>query len=212
VKNVLEVAFAERLRAQAIGQGARGLCGRPLNERARVERFLGVAGKLRLASPDLWSMTARCELDAAGDTREQASTRDRREYEAHVRKLFENLQPARRLPGDDSLVVIGRHHRIAMQRFKLFSLLLALQAAGANSDDLRAECNGSFALQSRRVGGHYDDRLRSPCSRRIRNSLCVIARRIGDHAALQLLCWKLRDLVICAAQFEAANRLSGFVF
>jgi len=54
LEDVVEVALAEGLRAEAVGEGAAGPGCWPLNECAGIEGLLGVGGELRLATEYFW--------------------------------------------------------------------------------------------------------------------------------------------------------------
>ena len=213
-EDVLEVECAERLCAQAIAQCARGLRSRPLDQRARAERLGGVGCKLRLAPPYLRRRTpcGLCrQLDPGGHARQQPTPRDRRKHQLHARQLFQNLHSARSLSRDDRRIVIRWHHRVPVHRRKLFGLLPALAAGIAHQHNLGAQRNRRIALDLRRIRRHHNHRLRAQRARRIRHALRMVARGVGDDAAPQLLARELRNLVVCAAQFETADRLRGLV-
>ena len=74
-EDVLEVEPAEGLGAQAVGDGAGGIGGGPLDEAAGVEGGFGVGGEGGFGSPDLDARVS--ELDCGGDAADQASSADR---------------------------------------------------------------------------------------------------------------------------------------
>src|SRR5581483_1128505 len=135
-----------------------------------------------------------------------------------------DFKPAGALAGDDLLVVIGWNHHIAVLAYELFGFCEPLAGGRTNVDDLRAESKRGSALDGGGIGGHDDDGstprrrrpvtgdpvLRPDLSCRIGHTLRVIAARIGDDAARDLLRRQLKNFVGCTANLEGADGLKTF--
>ena len=107
-----EVAFADALRAQAVGDGAAGQLAPPGDDLAGAEAFRRVAGQLRLDAKDLaWGRNC---LTAAATPLSRPPPLDRRKHQIHVGQGFDDLQAAGGLAGDDLLVVIWRNDHVAV--------------------------------------------------------------------------------------------------
>ena len=208
--DVSEVALAEGLGAEAVAEGAGGLFRGPGDERAGAEALLRVGGQLRLDADD--ARGGAGELDGGGDAAEESAAGDGREDEVAVGQVFENFEAAGALAGDDLLVVVGRDHDVTEFGFELFGFAFAIGAGRADFDDLRAHGRGGALFHFGRVARHDDDRFGTDGASGVGDSLGMIAAGIGDDAARALLGSQLGDLVVRAAQLEAADGLETFGF
>ncbi len=138
-----EVELAEGLGAEAVGDGAGGLRGGPLDEGLVSKDSLASAASSGSAAPDLDGGVAEAgcggEFDAGGDAGEQAAAGDGGEDEVDVGELLEDFEAAGGLAGDDVRVVVGRDDGVAVFGGEFFGLELALGAGRADEDDFGAE-------------------------------------------------------------------------
>src|SRR5579863_1394646 len=157
--DVLEVDLADTLGAQAVGDGARDLLGRELDDFSGVEAGLGVGGQFRL---DADHVNFRiCQLDRRGDAADQASAANGAKDGFDVGQVFENFEADCALTGDDFFVVVGRDDDVAVLGGEFLGFGLAFLAAGADENDFRTEFGGGLALDDWGVVRHDDDSLDS---------------------------------------------------
>ncbi len=178
-QDVLEVERAQRLRAEAVADGARGQGGRPLDQRARVEGLLGVGGQRRLGSPHAHCSVAQAgfcrKFDGCSDAAKQPTARDRREHQIHIGELLRNFQPAGGLAGDDVRMIVRRNDRVAVNGRELLRLELARRASRANEDDLGPKRARGVDFHLRSVVRHDNDGLGTECAGRVSDALGVVA-------------------------------------
>ncbi len=114
----------------------------------------------------------------------------------------------------DHIGIVERVHESELSFFlKLIRVAAGIAVAVAVQHDLHgtlAEMLDRVDLDLRRGGRHHDDSLASEAVGGERYALRMVARRGGDHAALELLGSELRHLVVCAAQLEREHRLHVF--
>ena len=84
---------------------------------------------------------------------------------------------------------------------------LAFVAGGADDDDLGPSAATALALHLRRIGRHDDDGRRAQQAGRPGDALRVVAGRIRDDPARQLVGRQRRDGDVGAPQLEGADRL-----
>src|SRR5678815_4284751 len=114
------------------------------------------------------------QLDRCGHAAYQSSTPDWEKHGLNLRKILEDLQPYRALPGDDVLIVIGWHHDVSVFGGQFLRLLHALHASRTDQYNLRAQRSCSFSLDGRSICWHHDHSFHIECAGRVRNTLGVI--------------------------------------
>ncbi len=171
--DVRPVARAEGLGAEPVGDRAGGELGGPALEGAELEAFACVACQLGLDADD--GDLGPLMLDGRGDAGEQAAARNRNEHEVHIGYVFENLETAGALAGDDGVIVVGRDHLVAVLRGELLSTELTLGAGRADVDNFGAESPSGRTLDLGRVRRHDDDGRNPEGAGDVGNSLGVVA-------------------------------------
>jgi hypothetical protein len=146
-------------------------------------------------------------LDGRSNARQQPAAADRHVHVGRVRQLVDDLQPERALPRDDPRMVEWRHHRQAPLVAEALGLAFAFGGRRAREEHLRAIPPRPVDLHSRGGGGHHDDCRRAELCRRTGQGLSVVARRIGDDSAAQLVRPELSHHVGGAADLEGASDL-----
>ncbi len=142
--DVGEVANADGLGAQTVGDGAGGEFGAPSDDPAGAETFGGVAGQLGFYAEDFG---LRAELfDGGGDSREKAAAADGGENQVDFGEGFDDFKAAGGLAGDDLLVVVGGNDDVAVLADEFVGFGQALAGGQADVDDLGAEGEGGGAL------------------------------------------------------------------
>ena len=195
----------ERLRPRPVGDRPGHQLGRPAHDLAARQRVARVGGELGLDADDPGRRAER--LDRHRDPARQPAATDRDEDDRDVRQVLDELEADRPLAGDDPIVVEGRDDLEPALGGELLGHPLALVAGRADDDDLGAIGRHPFALDRRRVGRHHDDRRRTEQARRSSDALGMVARRVGDDAAPELLRRQRRDRGVGAAQLEGPDRL-----
>ena len=150
--------------------------------------------------------------DGCGYTAEQSAAADRGEHEIDIGAVSEYFEPAGTLAGDDRRVVIGRDDGVAMLGGKRFGPFAAFRAGRSDIDDLRAQRSRRVSFDLRCVRRHDDDCGNAKGAGRIGDALSVIAAGVGDDAPPAFGLAQLRDGVVGATQFEAADGLQAFRF
>src|SRR5437762_11719702 len=124
--NMLEVAFADTLRAQPVGDGARRLLRREGDAPASFEAGSGLGSELGFNTVNFYF--GSLQFDCGRDSADHAPTTDTDQHIGHIGKIFEDLEPHSALSGDDGFVVIGWNQSITVLGGKCFSALLAFVA------------------------------------------------------------------------------------
>ena len=200
-----ECAHAERLRPRPVRDRPRDELCRPPDDLATSQGIAGVGGQLGFDADDASRGPER--PDGHRDAARQPAPADGYEDGRGVREVLDDLEPDRTLTGDDAVVVVRRDDRQAAPGGELFGDTPPLLAGGADDEDLGAIGSDPIALDARRVGGHDDDGGRPEQSRGPSNSLCVVAGRVRDHAARELVSWQRRHGRVRTAKLERPDGL-----
>ncbi len=126
--------------------------------------------------------------------------------------LAQDLHGDRALPGDHIGVVEGMHEHQPAFPAKFDRTFVGLIIVIAVQHDFTAEIGDRLHFD---VGGgqrHHDDGRNAPRAGSQRDPLGMVAGRSADDAALRADRRQLRDLVVCAANFERKDRLKVFTF
>ena len=166
------------------------------------------AASFRFNAPDL--RIRPLQFDCGCDAAKQPAAADGGQHEIDLGQVFENFEAASSLPGDNGRVVIRLDDRVAVECSQLLGALFALQAGGADGDDLRTECFRCLSLDRGGIRRHDDHGPRAEYAGGVGDALGMIAARIGDESALESFPGERRGFVIRAAQLETADRLHGF--
>ena len=139
-------------------------------------------------------------LDRGRNTAQQSATAHRSQHQVYIRKLLQNLQPHRPLPGNNQRIVIRRNNNIPKLRRKLLSLQFPLGTRRPNDNNLRTQSRSSGTLQLRNIRRHHHNRLHAQSPRRVSHALSMVAARISNHATPALFSRQLRNRLISPAQ------------
>jgi hypothetical protein len=127
VADVIEVDRANALRAESVGQGARDLLGRKLNDLSGTQAGLGVGGEFGF-DPDHFDLGIG-KLDRGGHPGDEPSAADRGKDGLDFREVFENFQSDGALTGNDLFIVVGRNNDVSVPGCQFFGFGLALVGA-----------------------------------------------------------------------------------
>ena len=142
-----------------------------------------------------------------GDAAREPAAPDRDQHGGQIRDVLGDLEPEGALARDDPVVVVRRDEYEAALADELPGHGLALAARRTDGHDLGPVCLHPAALDRRRVRGHDDHGGGPEQSRRARDSLGVVPRRVRHHAACPLARRERGDGVVRAADLERADGL-----
>jgi len=172
----------------------------PRSERSRVRRR-----RLGLDADD--SDVRALGLDRRRDAGEEAAAAERHDHGPDVRRLLQDLEPARALAGDDVDVVEGMDQDRAGLRLELVRSDQALVDRGPDELDVGAVRAGGVLLRDRCAVGHEDGRLDAEQLRRERDTLGVVAGAGRHHTLGPLLLRQLGDPQVRSADLERSGPL-----
>ncbi len=159
------------------------------------------AGKLWLDA-DYFGLRTQL-LHRCGHAAEQAAAGYRGNDEVHAGEVFDNLQAAGGLTGDDLLIVIRGNDDIAVLAHKLLGDGEALAGCKAHVYNFGTEDEGGGALDGRGVRRHDDDGFGTDDTGCIGYALSMIAAGVGDDATADFFWGELQNFVGGAAILKA---------
>src|ERR1019366_1232849 len=162
--NVFEIDRADALGAKTVGQRLRDSLSREGDDAAGAQAGLRIGGKFGLDANHLHLGVTKlglarlkiAELYGGRDATDQSTSADRDQHGFNVGEVFEDFEPDGSLAGNDLLVVVGRHDRVAVLGGQLFGAQAALFTARADGDNLRSEGGGGFEFVPGSIAGHDD--------------------------------------------------------
>src|SRR5574341_2500917 len=137
----------------------------------------------------------------------EAMPPDRNHDGLDLRKLLDDFERDGRLPGDDVRMVERRDDGESLLRRDLLGRDAAVFGRAAREHDLPAPPLHALDLRRRRGLGHGHDGPHAELLGGIGDRLAVIAGGVRDDPALARGVSEFPDGIVCAADFERADRL-----